>query len=64
MDDLRTQIRSRYGSEAKFAYALGWSRQYLNRILNRQRVPDINDVSSIAKELGEPIGRIANIFLQ
>ncbi len=63
MEELRKEIKARFGSEAKFAYSLGWSRQYLNRILNGQRVPDINDVSAIARGLKKPIVRIANIFL-
>lgn len=64
MAELRELIKARYGSEAKFAYKLGMSRQYMNRILRKQTVPNINEVADMAKELGFSINKMSKFFLE
>lgn len=56
-------IHSKYESEARFAEALGWPRQRLNKITNGKKEPDLQEVAEMANGLNEPLEKIAYIFL-
>ena len=62
--ELCGMIHARYNNEASFADALGWSRQRLNKITNGKKEPDLEEVAAMANGLGEPLEKVANIFLQ
>lgn len=57
-------IHSKYENESRFADALGWSRQRMNKITNGKKEPNLEEVEQISTELNEPFEKIAYIFLR
>lgn len=60
---IKDLITTRFGSEAKAARELGWSRQRLNRISLGHKEPDLEEVNALAGLLGVPVGEMVAIFL-
>ena len=56
-------IHSQFGSEAKMAQSMGWSRQRLNKITNGKHVPDLFEVNDMAAALNTSFISMARIFL-
>lgn len=49
MMTLRGIVLSRYKTIGAFADAVGWKRSKTSRVLNGTQIPDVNDVSDMAK---------------
>ena len=60
---LRGMIYSKFENEAKFADALGWSRQKLNKITTGKKEPDLSEVRDMANVLDASFMDVAHIFL-
>ena len=60
---LKQRIISKYGSEAEMARCIKWPRQRLNKITNGIKVPDVDEISTIASALGLSISATAKFFL-
>lgn len=61
---LSALIHGQYDSESEFADAIGWARQRLNKILNGDQKPTLDDVKDIAEGLNVPFMMVANFFLE
>lgn len=61
--ELRGWIYARYDNEAVFARHLGWSRQRLNKIMNKEKAPSLDEVKVIANALDRSIEEVARVFL-
>lgn len=61
--ELNGLIHSKFPSESVMADEMGWSRQRLNRITNKRKMPDLQETAEIANALGKPLTFVANIFL-
>ena len=62
--ELRSLIYGKFDSEAECAELMGWPRQRLSKITHGQKVPNIDELNSLAKALQKPVGDIAEIFLR
>ena len=56
-------IYGMYDSQAQLAEELGWPRQRLNKIVNGDKEPDLEEVKALAGKLGVTFEEMANIFL-
>ena len=61
--ELNSLIHGQFRNQAAFADAIGWRRQRLNKIVNGDRQPSLDDVQVIANGLGVPFMMVANFFL-
>ena len=57
-------VHGQFDSEAAFAEKIGWPRQKLNRIMNGDQPPSLEDVKNIADGLNVPFMMVANFFLE
>ena len=62
--ELRSLIHGQYQNQAAFAKAIGWRRQKLNKIVNGDKQPSLEEVQTIAGGLNVPFMMVANIFLR
>lgn len=62
--ELNSLIHGQYQNQASFADAIGWRRQKLNKIVNGDKMPSIEEVQTIANGLGVPFMMVCNFFLQ
>ena len=62
--ELNSLIHGQYRNQSEFARAIGWDRQRLNKIVNGDRQPSLDDVQTISEGLTVPFMMIANIFLR
>lgn len=60
---LNSLIHGQYPNQASFAEAIGWSRQRLNKIVNGDKQPSLEEVQIIAEGLGVPFMMVCNFFL-
>ncbi len=56
-------IHGQFPSQASFAEHIGWRRQRLNKIVNGDKEPSLDEVRQIAEGLGVPFMMVANFFL-
>ncbi len=61
--ELNSLIHGQFPNQAKFAESIGWRRQRLNKIVNGEKHPSIEDVQEIAEGLGVDFMTICKIFL-
>lgn len=61
--ELNSLIHGQYPNQSSFASAIGWSKQRLNKIVNGDKQPSIEDVQIIAEGLGVPFMMVCNFFL-
>lgn len=61
--ELNSLIHGQFPNQAKFAEAIGWRRQRLNKIVNGDKQPSIEEVREIADGLGVPFMMVCNFFL-
>lgn len=61
--EVRGLIYSKYVSEAACAKDIGWPRQKLNKITNGNKIPDLEEVATLAEILDVAIGDMAQFFL-
>lgn len=57
-------IYGQFDSQAAFSRHIGWPKQRLNKIVNGDRQPTLEEVQTIAEGLGVPFMMIANFFLK
>lgn len=62
--ELNSLIHGQYTNQAAFARAIGWKRQRLNKIINGDKQPSLEDVRVISEGLNVPFMMVANIFLR
>lgn len=62
--ELNSLIHGQYHNQAEFAKAIGWSRQRLNKVVNGDKQPSLEDVRDISDGLHVPFMMVANIFLR
>ena len=62
--DLNGLIHGQYPNQASFADKIGWPRQKLNKIVNGNKQPSIEEVQEIAEGLGVPFMMVCNFFLK
>ena len=62
--ELNSLIHGQYPNQAAFADAIGWSKQRLNKIVNGDQQPSIDDIQVISEGLGVPFMMVCNFFLQ
>lgn len=48
-------VVEKFGSQAKCAKAIGWKRQYLNKLLLKQQEAKVSDVNLLAEALNMPV---------
>lgn len=60
---LKCVIKDKYGTEANMARAMNWPRQRLNKITTGKKVPNVGEVSEIARTLGISVDKAAQFFL-
>lgn len=63
LDALKNDIKTKFGSEAEMARALGWPRQRLNKITTGTKEPDVGELGEMAKVMEESISQVAEFFL-
>lgn len=56
-------IHGQFPSQAAFAEHIGWRRQRLNKIVNGEKEPSLDEVKVIADGLNVPFMMVANFFL-
>ncbi len=56
-------IHGQFPSQAAFAEHIGWRRQRLNKIVNGDKEPSLDEVRTIADGLNVPFMMVANFFL-
>lgn len=61
--ELSALIHGRFDTEAAFAREIGWDRRRLSKIITGVKEPSLHEVAVMAVGLGEPLERIASIFL-
>ena len=61
--ELNSLIHGQYPNQASFAAAIGWHRQKLNKIVNGEKQPSIEEVQTIAEGLGVPFMMVCKFFL-
>lgn len=61
--ELNSLIHGQFPNQAKFAESIGWSRQRLNKIVNGDKQPSIEEVKEIADGLRVPFMMVCNFFL-
>ena len=61
--ELNSLIHGQYPNQASFAEAIGWRKQKLNKIVNGDKKPSIDEVQIIAEGLGVPFMMVCNFFL-
>lgn len=57
-------IHEKFPNQARFAEAIGWHRQRINKIVNGEKMPSIEDVQKIAEGLEVPFMTVCNFFLR
>jgi len=62
--ELNSLIHGQYPNQASFASAIGWRRQRLNKIVNGEKQPSIEEVQTIAEGLGVPFMMVCKFFLK
>lgn len=62
--DLNGLIHGQFKNQAAFAAHIGWRRQRLNKIVNGEKMPSLDDCQEIAEGLGVPFMMIAGFFLK
>ena len=62
--ELNSLIYGQFRNQAAFADSIGWSRQRLNKVVNGDKQPSLEDVQDIAEGLGVPFMMVANFFLR
>ena len=62
--ELNGMIHTKFKSEAEMADALGWNRQRLNKITNRRKEPNLDEVYAMSRVLDRSFIEIAKIFLE
>ena len=62
--ELNSLIHGQFRSQAAFARHIGWNKQRLNKIVNCDKQPTLEEVQTIAEGLCVPFMMIANIFLR
>ena len=62
--ELNSLIHGQFKNQAAFADAIGWRRQRLNKIVNGDKQPSLDEVQTIAEGLSVPFMMIANFFLR
>ena len=62
--ELNSLIHGQYPNQASFAEAIGWRKQKLNKIVNGDKKPSIEEIQTIAEGLGVPFMMVCNFFLQ
>lgn len=60
---LNGAIYGKFDSQAQLADQLNWPRQRLNKIVNGDKEPDLDEVKALADKLGMSFEDMANIFL-
>ena len=55
-------IIEKYGSQAECARAMKKTRQYLNKIVRKQREAKVTDINLLAETLGVSISTIVNFL--
>ena len=61
--EVREMIREKYHSEAECARSMGWKRQRLNKITTGKKIPDIDELNTLAVALGRDVAVLLHIFL-
>lgn len=59
---LEDLIKVKFGSQAKCAKAMNWTRQKLNKIINKQREARVSEINELAQALDIPVSDVV-IFL-
>jgi len=62
--ELNGMIHTKFKSETEMADALGWSRQRLNKITNRRKEPNLDEVYEMSRVLDRSFIEVAKIFLE
>lgn len=62
--ELNSLIHGQYPNQASFAEAIGWRRQRLNKIVNGDKQPSIDEIQTIANGLNVPFMMVCNFFLK
>ena len=60
---LRGEVVSQYGSQYRFAKALGWHQNKLSRLMTGKYIPNINEVADISHKLNLDDNMHLKIFL-
>lgn len=62
--ELNDLIYGKFKSQAAFSRHIGWPKQSLNKIVNGDKQPTLEEVQTIAKGLEVPFMLVANFFLK
>lgn len=60
---LSSLIHGQFNSQAAFARHIGWRKQRLNKIINGEKQPTLEEVQTIAEGLSVPFMMVATFFL-
>lgn len=63
-EQVRAAIKTIYGTEAGFARECGWSRQRMNRIMARKRLPSLKEIPMLSEKLGLPLETMIYFFME
>lgn len=61
-NSLKELIKEKYGSQAECARAMNKKRQYLNKIVLKQREAKVTDLNLLAETLDVPVSTIVNFL--
>lgn len=61
--ELSGMIHSKYKNESRFADAIGWTKQRLNKITTGKKEPSLSEVALLSNALDESFENVAHIFL-
>ena len=62
--ELNSEIHGQFARQALFADHSGWPRQRVNKIVNGDIMPTLDEVQTLADGLGVPFMMVANFFLK
>lgn len=60
---LRGWIYESYPSYDALAQQMGWTRQRVSRLVNREANPTIGDIAVLAESINRPVSEVVEFFL-
>ena len=63
-NEFRGLVHKKYRSEAEFGRAIGWNRQRVNKIVNNEKIPTLDELELMAPALNMSIYDLVDYFLK
>ena len=63
-EQLSTQIRTKFNTDAAFSLAIGWTTQKVSRLKNGEYIPKVSEAVKISRALEISLDELASFFAQ